>query len=120
MSAGRRQEVGEETSRGAGPATQNEAWAALSAHAAELQRLVDEAGSRYRALCEFLPVPLLLLDTAGIIREVNGAFSVMMGGDRARHLGMALNARVVREDRRAFREHLGRFRQGAFLPFSVE
>jgi PAS domain S-box-containing protein len=64
-------------------------------------------------LFDFAPITYVLLDSIGLIREINPVGTRMLGAAREHLVGHPLLARVYVEDRRVFLDHLYRCRTSA-------
>jgi PAS domain S-box-containing protein len=98
------------------PGRSKSGWAnglQTEAHVAQLQRLLEDGRERLAEMYDFVPVALLTLDHAGIIREINLAGARLLGRERTNVLGMTLLGSVARGDRRSLRTHLTRCRRDA-------
>ena len=70
-----------------------------------------EAGEHYADLYDFVPVALLTIDRAGILREINLAALQLLGAQRSALLGIPLFNLVLTDDRPLVRRHILRIRQ---------
>jgi PAS domain S-box-containing protein len=67
---------------------------------------LESALARYADLYDTLPVAYVTVDFAGIVREINAAGLELLGSSRRNLLGLSFTAKVARDDRRAFKDHL--------------
>lgn len=74
----------------------------------EAQLLLETSRDRYADLYDFAPVGYVTLGAKGTIRELNLTAAGMLGGDRARLVGVPFHLFVERRDMERFREHLAR------------
>jgi PAS domain S-box-containing protein len=85
---------------------------AQSASLSEMQSQVEEARDRYADLFDFAPIAYALLDSNGVVREINLTGCRLLGVNRAYLLERPLIGMVIAEDRRGFLDHLRRCRNG--------
>jgi PAS domain S-box-containing protein len=81
----------------------------------QLRALRDnqKALERYLDLFDFAPVTYALLDRAGMVLQINLAGCRLLNVERARLIGHPLLVFAIRQDRRAFLDHLRRCRSGS-------
>ena len=75
------------------------------------QRALEEARDRYAELFDFAPIPYVVVDTAGMIREANLSMARMVNLERGLLIGSPLFVHVAPPDRRSVLEHLARCRR---------
>lgn len=92
--------------------------AALEAASVEIERqkaarhAIAQQLVHYRELFDFAPLPVLILNRAGIIERANPFAAGMLGALPATLEGRPLHAYVEREDTRTLLEHMRRCRAG--------
>src|SRR5215470_13023488 len=79
----------------------------------ESQRLLELSRDRYADLFDFAPVPYLLLDLNGTIEDINLTGARLLRTERARLIGFPLLTYVIPADRKAYLDHLTKWRRGA-------
>src|SRR5262249_11649205 len=80
----------------------------------EAQQALEHARDLYADLFEFAPLGYVMLDSAGIVEQINGAALALIGiTDRMRVARLPFSIFVVENDRQTFRTHLRVLRAGA-------
>ena len=75
------------------------------------QKALDRSRAEYVDLFDFAPVTYALLDTVGIVRQVNPAACRLLNVERRYLVGHPLLTFMADQDRREFLEHLRRCRR---------
>jgi PAS domain S-box-containing protein len=91
--------------------TADDELAKRAVQAEQLAAEVHAARARYQVLFQLLPVACVLTDLAGVVRAVNNAGAVLLGGEAA-VIGRALPLRFVEHERGAVRTRITRARLG--------
>jgi len=73
---------------------------------------VEASRDRYADLFDFAPIPYVVVDGAGTIRDLNLRGATLLGRERARAVGWPLVDYVTAADRRTFLDHVRRSRRG--------
>jgi signal transduction histidine kinase len=74
----------------------------------EARDQLEQSRNSYVELFDFAPVPYLILDNCGVIKNVNLTGATLLKHERARLIGAPLRSFVARDDRWAMLEHMRR------------
>jgi PAS domain S-box-containing protein len=79
----------------------------------ESQRLLELSRDRYADLFDFAPVAYLLLDLNGTIEDINLTGARLLRREPIRLIGFPFLTHVIPADRKAYLDHLMKWRRGA-------